>query len=299
MHDPVIILAPPRSFTSVVCAMVGQHPQMYGLPEMNLFMADTVRELQEVLARPRFLEHGLLRAVAEICAGKQTFQTIALARQWLEIRGDCTAASMFRELAQQVSPRILVDKSITTVFGSGSLQRVLWAFPRTRFIHLIRHPRSVGESLSRMGGAVAAAFLGAIDYSTIPPVKDFQLVWYIAHMNIVTFLKDLPAAQKLQLRGEDLLADPDTYLKFMAAWLGLRTDERAIEAMKHPERSPYACLGPINALFGNDPGFLRAPALRRSAPAGPPTLEGPLDWRPDGKGFLPEVKELAHTFGYR
>src|SRR5260221_9464285 len=33
--DPVFILALPRSFSSVVCGMLGQHPQMYGLPERS------------------------------------------------------------------------------------------------------------------------------------------------------------------------------------------------------------------------------------------------------------------------
>ena len=33
MTEPLFILAPPRSFTSVVCAMIGNHPQMLGLPE--------------------------------------------------------------------------------------------------------------------------------------------------------------------------------------------------------------------------------------------------------------------------
>src|SRR5438874_389166 len=33
--DPVFILALPGSFSSVVCAMLGQHPEMYGLPETN------------------------------------------------------------------------------------------------------------------------------------------------------------------------------------------------------------------------------------------------------------------------
>jgi hypothetical protein len=32
----MLILCPPRSFSSVVSAMIGQHPQLYGFPELNL-----------------------------------------------------------------------------------------------------------------------------------------------------------------------------------------------------------------------------------------------------------------------
>jgi hypothetical protein len=94
------------------------------------------------------------------------------------------------------------------------------------------------------------------------------------------------------------LADPDPYLTQIAEWLGLRTDKEAIEEMKHPERSPYAGFGPINAVAGNDPNFLSDPRLRPYRPKKAPSLEGPLSWRPDQKGFPPEVIQLATEFGY-
>ena len=40
--DPVFVLAAPRSFSSVVCAMLGQHPELHGLPETHLFVDDTM-----------------------------------------------------------------------------------------------------------------------------------------------------------------------------------------------------------------------------------------------------------------
>lgn len=116
-------------------------------------------------------------------------------------------------------------------------------------------------------------------------------------MNICKFLESVPDGQKILARGEDLLADPDRALREVAAWMGLRTDDEAIESMKHPERSPYACFGPPGARGGNDPFFLQNPALRPDR-ARPQSLEGPLSWRADGRGFLPKVKQLAREFGY-
>jgi hypothetical protein len=298
MRDPVIILAPPRSFTSIVCAMLGQHPEMYGLPEVNLFLAETMREREGVVARPPWSNHGLLRVVAQIFAGEQTVQTVLLARKWLHIRANCSCASVFRELGYKVGSRILVEKSPRTVMRSEYFQRAYRAFPNARFIHLLRHPRSQGESLWNLTGGRTADRLGALDYSTDPPIVDFQKSWYSLHMNIVTFLEGVPTAQKLRIRGEELLADLDTYLQKITEWLGLRIDKEALEAMKHPEQSPYACLGPVNARFGNDPYFLREPALRRNPSTKMPSLEGPLSWRQDGTRFSPEVKELAREFGY-
>ena len=299
MYDPVIILSSPRSFTSVLCTMIGQHPQMYGIPEVNLFMAETMRERAGMMRLPRS-GHGLLRTVAQLFAGEQTFRTVELAKRWLEIRANCTCVSVFRELAEKVSPRILVDKSMATVLQLESLQRVRRAFPNTKFIHLLRHPRAVGESLWKLGrvGEMLAVSLDTLDYSTVPPTIDFQKVWYRMHMNIITFLDGLPEKQKRQLQGEALLAEPDIHLRQLLEWLGLCTDKEAIEAMMHPERSPYACLGPVNARFGNDPNFLREPTLSPRARTKEPTLKGSLGWREDGGEFSPEVIELAKEFGY-
>jgi hypothetical protein len=149
-----------------------------------------------------------------------------------------------------------------------------------------------------MGGPLAGPRLNALDYASDPPSVDYQKAWYHLNMNIVTFLDGVPPEQYLRLRGEEILSDPDTHLRQITQWLGIRADKEAIEAMKHPENSPYACLGPMNAQFGNDPSFLQAPALRPSRGRTQQSLEGPLSWRTDGRGFSPEVNELARAFGY-
>mgnify|MGYP006327808131 CR=1 FL=1 len=45
MAAPVFLLAPPRSYTSLINAMLGQHPQCFGLPELCLFNVETLVEL--------------------------------------------------------------------------------------------------------------------------------------------------------------------------------------------------------------------------------------------------------------
>ena len=127
---------------------------------------------------------------------------------------------------------------------------------------------------------------------------DPQYAWYVLNARICDFLTSVPCEQQLRIRAEDVLSDSNQTLRQIADWLGLRTDKRAIEAMKHPERSPYASFGPPGARFGNDPFFLRDPALR-PARVEPQSLDGPVSWRADGQGLLPEVRELAQQFGYR
>ena len=47
MKDPLIILSPPRSFSSVISTMIGQHPQIYGFPELHLFSGETLGDILE------------------------------------------------------------------------------------------------------------------------------------------------------------------------------------------------------------------------------------------------------------
>lgn len=90
-----------------------------------------------------------------------------------------------------------------------------------------------------------------------------MLEWYDMHRRITQFLDTLPAGQWMRIKGEDLLSEPEVYLPQIAGWMGLRTDAEAIDAMLHPENSPYACPGPWPAQGGNDRKFTHSPKLRR------------------------------------
>jgi hypothetical protein len=313
---PLFILAPPRSFTSIICAMLGQHPQMYGLPELELFGAETMAEWWDLCARATFPRaHGALRTVAQLYFGEQTETTVKLAEGWLRRRSHFTTGFLLEVLAKKVHPRILVEKSTSNVYSLQFLRRAHRMFPHARYIHLVRHPRGYGESVmkflrerEKLGPLQASHWI--IRLASFPDVSriagrerqrharlDPQHGWYALHMNICEFLKSVPDSQKLRIRGEEVLRDPNRGLQETAAWMGLRTDDEAIEEMKHPEQSPYACLGPRGARYGNDQFFLERPMLRASR-AEVHSLEGPLSWREDGEGFVSEVKELAEQFGY-
>src|SRR5712692_735035 len=83
MTQILIILGPPRSFTTVVSAMLGQHPQMYGLPEIHLFVAETMEEWWQQCANATFnMDHGLIRVVAQLFFGGQTEVSASRAAGW-------------------------------------------------------------------------------------------------------------------------------------------------------------------------------------------------------------------------
>lgn len=315
-NAPLFLLAPPRSFTSIVCAMLGQHPQMYGFPETELFISETlVQQWGGNLQAKYLIRHGLLRAVAQLYFGNQSDANVKLARGWLRRRAHFNTGLVFELLAQRVSPLIPVEKSPLVVYRLDSLRRLFRCFPQARFIHLLRHPRSHGNSnvayarkVTALGGRPHPWMFRSLadprrptDEGTKPvrsDVLDPQQGWYLHNLNILQFLEEVPKDQRMRVCGEDLLTDPDRGLREIAGWMGLRTDDEAIEEMKHPERSPYAFVGPPGAQWGYSDSFLKNPGLRSNR-AKPQSLEGALSWLDDGQGFLPKVKELARQFGYR
>jgi Sulfotransferase family len=312
---PLFLLAPPRSHSGLACAMLGQHPQMYGLPETHLFSAPTMAKWWEKCSTSTYhMEDGLLRAVAQLYFGEQNDGAIKAALGWLKRRAHFTTGFLFEQLAERVSPLILVEKSPTLISRPIALQRAFAMFPRARFIHIVQHPRSYGESL--MKGIQEAAKHGPVPYwmlhlASFPgrgaredgtahdsPGLDPQRAWYVLNMCAYEFLKSLPEDQKMAIRGEDLLACSEQTLRRITGWMGLRMDDEVIERMKHPERSPYARFGPPSARYGNESFFLHGPALGPKQPE-VHTLDGPLSWKPTAQDLLPEVKELARKFGYQ
>jgi hypothetical protein len=320
---PLFVLAAPRSFSSVVASMLGQHPQMYGLPELELFETETVAQWWRMNAQstsPR--SHGLLRAVAELVFGEQTESAIPLARGWLWRRSHFTTGFLFEILAQKVWPCVPVDKSTTYVWRVPSMQRIFRMFPNARFIHLVRHPRGQAESVLKLvkhlkeqgtplpphhwllqlaSGKWRVRGADTADLSAeVPdadPVWDPPISWHMLNSNVCRFLKTVPSGQQLRIRGEDLLTNPDRHLRELCVWLGIDDSTEAIQEAKHPEQSPYARIGPVGARFGNDLFFLQDPVLRPTQ-ATPQSLDGPLSWGPYGAELRPEVKQLAREFGY-
>ena len=302
MAAPLFLLAPPRSYTSLVNAMLGQHPQCFGLPELCLFNVEKLVHLWsgvqgENAERGAMARHGLLRAVAEIFGGEQTAATVDMARAWASAREDWDTGRVFQDIVAAIDPLVAVEKSPSYAISVNRMRGLLRAFPDARFLHLVRHPVAQGKSVMAIneGGfnMKVQAFEIGEDYAMFEP----QIAWHDVNLNILMFLEEVAPERQLRMRGEDIMGNPQHHLAEICRWAGLRDDEEAVAEMMHPERSPFACFGPISAMFGNDPNFLAGPTFRPHKPKIPP-LDRPVPWRQDGKGLYPEVVDLAREFGY-
>jgi hypothetical protein len=256
------MLSPPRSFSSVVSTMLGEHPEMYGFPELHLFLGDTIQAVIDRESRnaPRYSgPPGVLRTLAELHDGTQTVASAIRAAAWINERRDWSTKRLLDYLIEKVAPRIGVEKSPPTALKMQFLERAYAYYPDAYYLHLTRHPIPARNSMKEFQEERRALRGADVNKQGV----DQLIIWHHIHTNILRFTETLPLGQTMRVKGEDVLSDPDVYLPQIAEWMGLRTDKEAIEAMKRPENSPYASVGPEMARGGNDPKFMRDPVLRR------------------------------------
>jgi hypothetical protein len=299
----LMLLSPPRSFSSLVSTMIGQHPEVYGFPELNLMMRDTVgdalrweRRCQRFLGSP-----GLLRALAELDWGGQTAQNVLEAANWVEDRSDWSSAKMMDYImdraATTTGAKYCLEKSPSITFLPRGLERVRRAWPDALYVHLTRHPVSRKKSMDEF----IERSVRFTDEERKIQLENSMTAWPVTHRNILDFCASLAPGQYIRMRGEDVLADAAGVMRQVAEWLGLRTDDAAIAAMLRPDESPYASLGPVNAPFGNDPKFISSPKFRPGRPR-EPSMESFFS-TPEGQRMDPVrrdyLTQLANCLGYR
>jgi len=285
---PVFVLCAMRSYSSLICAMLGQHPQFFGVPELNLAVADRVGGMLEFYARRPHGLHGLLRTVAQLQSGAQTDDTIEAAHAWVLEREDWSTARMLRWIQDAVAPKRLVDKSPVLVRSVEMLERLHRMAPDAHFLHIVRQPGATCRSIGRLH-----EWLDAETGSSLRERVDPEQVWLRSNANILTFQSRLAPGRCLTLQGEAFLAEFEDYAPQVCEWLEVGGDESALDAMRHPERSSFAGFGPEAALYGNDPNFLGNPVYVRQ----PIAIED-IDEGFDGRAFKPRTRKIARQLGY-
>lgn len=269
-HEPVFLLAPARSYSTITLALLAGHPDIYGFPEMLLFTADTVGELlrapppassRQTRWVSYFKRSGILRAVADLREGSQAGPAIRRARDWLAQRSSWSPVQLMDCLLSLAYPRIGLEKSPETVASSAALDTCVKSYPRARYLHLTRHPVSTQASMRNHW---------RICYQNEKVlVARAASSWYLGHLRIIGKLSQLSSQQQMRVRAEDVLREPVVWLPKILDWLGLRSDNEVIAEMIHTENWRFANTGPSGDLYGVDAGFINAPALRLIPGPGP------------------------------
>lgn len=266
MKEPLFILSPPRSYSSLISSMVGQHPELYAFPELQIFSDDTIGEMMQKNQRRfnRLASAGSIRSIAEIHERRQTDESCTRAWLWLQKHADWSPFEFFDYLRRKVAPLIAVEKTPVNTWKISRLEKIVRAYPNAKFLHLSRSVNGNAKSLKEfindqdelLGRKETDQLTGRALSREYP-----ASVWYICHRNVLNIKPLIKEENFLQIKGEDLLNQPILILTQFCKWMNINTNATCINAMLRPHESPYAFVGPRIAVGGNDGKFMRQPVL--------------------------------------
>ncbi len=293
--QPIFLLCPARSCSSVAIAMLGQHPQLYGFPELRLFRAAKVGGLlispepsKGMPSRER--NSGLVRTIAQLHDGTQSYESAERAWRWLCCRRELDVQELLDHLLTLVAPRTAIEKSPETSLTCEALDRAARAYPAARYIHLVRHPWTTVASM--------ATAWGRLSYWSVPPAEAAEYcarVWLSQHRRIDAFGSRMGTDRFVRVRAEDLINRPEHVIPQLCGRLGISQNDHCTRPMSSPEMSVFASRGPANASGGLDPKFLDRP--HRHHVLLPSSLDPQPIWSVDGP-TRKAVTCLAREFGY-
>jgi len=273
MREPLFILSPPRSYSSLISSMLGQHPDMHAFPELQLFgherIIDMITKNQDSLNR--LATPGSVRAIAEIHEGKQSDESCTRAWLWMLKHADWTPVEFFDYLREKIDPHIAIEKTPPNTLKMSRLKQIVSAYPNAKYLHLTRsvvgNHRSLVEYLDGMDRLLGKQV--TVDAISMDVLKEYPAcIWLVAHRNILSISPLVKAENYLRIKGEDMLEEPEEMLRNICRWMDIDDRELCIEAMMRPHESPYAYVGPRIAYGGNDGKFMKQPVLRLKKDSG-------------------------------
>lgn len=263
--------------------MIGQHGSLFGLPEINLFLADNFQDYLALMEKETLnLKDGDLRAVAYFFFGDQSISSTSKALNFIGNNPSMKTSEVFESFRKKIYPKRLVTKS--PLYGSklSHLNRL----PKDSFfIHLLRNPFSQNRSLANY---FRLYDLNPSNHLYVKHLENGYKGWVNEQKNIEFFLQNIPDNKKIRVYSELFMREPKKAIKEICHFLNISDDEDNIQLMLHPEKSIFASVGNEVARFGNDPKFLMNPKLRVSSES--------IDSQ---KSELPlEVKSVIKKFQY-
>jgi len=290
--EPVLVLAPARSYSSVFTAMLGAHPQLFGLPELALLGFPTVGEaIDRKIAAMRAKGYravtapGATQAVAEIVFGGQGDQEVAAALTWLDERRGESPIQVLDALRSAVAPRAIVEQSPETVMSAQGLHAVRESYPNAWVIHLVRHPVSSVNSMINFWK----------DWPSFAQDEDkwqrALMLWIQQHHRIAEFIS--ASDRGFTVRSEDALGD-DAVLVRLCEFLGIDAGPSAVTAMR-TGASPFAGDIHPDVRGAMDPACAVDSRPRPVPPVVPVSF--PREWNIDPFTQM-QAMALARSLGY-
>lgn len=268
----IFILSAPRSGSTLFRLILEGNSSLFSPPEFNLLTYSSMKEWNSNVARYSKVHGGLSHSIKELFGYNNENSD-----KYLEdlIEKDYSIQNVYKILQDKLGERILVDKSPYYARSLEVLKRAEQMFDNPLFIHLVRHPYSVIESLVRM--RVYAKYTEEVTN----PHKASENDWVNRNQNILSFLKDVDSKRQITIRYEDVINDSNTTINKVTDFLNIKFESSMLQ--------PYEGKKMIGG--DGDPNIFNHVGLDKNLAEKWKTIElpGPLD---------KEAQILAKLFNY-
>jgi len=284
-RSALFILAPPRSGTTLLRVLLAGHPGLFAPPELELLAFNTLRERAAAFSeRNRYALEGTLRAIMEIkgCDAEGSRRIMDEC-----VDGNMSVKDFYHLLQGWLEERLLVDKTPSYTLDLEVLRRAELDFGDALYIHLLRHPCGMIRSFEEV--RLDQVFVGYRHSLSRRALA--ELIWVVSQMNIIEFLKTVPAARQRVVRFEDLVREPGRSVEGICRFLGLDYRPEMIRPYEDRRGRMTDGIHPLSRMLG-DIRFLEHTSID----------PGVADrWREDGQAearLAAITWQVAQTLGY-
>ena len=299
---PVFVLAPPRSYSSVVTTMIGQHPDLAGSARTEAVRL-TARSPRWQASLPRYWRRARVhppqpwpgaRRLAQFEFGDQEPDKPRNARALAQGSAALVGRTCPRRAARPARLRAsAVEKSPENVATAVALRRLAPAPTRdARYLHLTRHPvttQCLDGRAPQAHRAVASARRPADG----------------RHRRVASRARSHRALPRTAAASSGSCACGRRTCSTIRSGSSRRSPigsgcaptAKRLRRCATPRSSPFARFGPEGSgvIGGHDPGFMRDPIPR--AVELPHTVEQPAGWQGEAR-LWPRTVALARRLGY-
>jgi len=217
---PIFLICSERSGSNLISSIVGEHPQVYSHPPYHLGR-DLIGRLHEITEGGvssealQILKRNAVKRITRYC-GEEEAQRLA---DWIDAQSEVDP----RALARFVFQEMPLDAHGKHAFvKENNIHQMLFflvdCFPDAKFIFQVRDPRDFLLSCV----ARRKRFMG----NKFGSIRNAMNVWREDQIAGLTAYGLLGRDRVLLQRYEDLVADFDTTVTRLCAFLGLEFDER-------------------------------------------------------------------------
>jgi acyl carrier protein len=240
-----LVLSAPRAGSTIFRVMLAGHPQLFCPPELYLLHFETMREWDQNVGFGDSLawnRQGLEWAYSELM-GIDLEQSQAHVSALIE--RNAPVYEVYAELQELAGERLLVDKSPTYALDPEALARAERFFDRPKYMHLIRHPYTVMESIlhARLDTLLGPNLFKEPD---VDPYVVAETIWAASYRTVLQFLSDIPPEQQTLVRYEELVSDAAGVMTGLCAFLGIPFDTSVLNPYDDTQKRMVGGIGDPN-----------------------------------------------------